>query len=325
MISKSEFLNRVHGSIFPLLKKSETERRAIFQKWAIGMVILSIVLTVLACYILSYYGIVLERAMQKGSYWGVIPIFTAMFPIVIGDLKLKEFSCKLKEKLIPVLYDLVELKKKEKTTPVKKVSFEEEIEECSKEIGFDEFLDKGLFPTDSYLDGFDDVFFTKDNSFSVREINVKTGHGRNATQVFMGGVFETNSDVKIGGKILILQKLKMLSSKRFKPKKSLNYQKMEINDAMFDNHFQVYAENEMDVKSVLNKMFLRKILSLRDIYPKAIINLLIENGKITITFNTDKDMFEFFSIYRSLLNDKLFEKFYDEVANLYKVRDIFKS
>jgi hypothetical protein len=72
-------------------------------------------------------------------------------------------------------------------------------------------------------------------------------------------------------------------------------------------------------------MLLRQILSLRDIYPKAIINLLIVNGKITVTFNTDKNIFEFFSIYRSLLNDKLFEKFYDEVDNRYKVGDIFKS
>ena len=70
---------------------------------------------------------------------------------------------------------------------------------------------------------------------------------------------------------------------------------------------------------------MRQILSLHDIYPKAVINLLIESGKITISFNTGKDMFEFFRVYRSLLSDKFFEQFYEEVGALYKVRDTFKS
>ncbi len=325
MISKSEFLNRVHGSVFVLLKKQDQERISMLKKWCVGMIVLSIVLTVAVYYVFSYYGIDFKGIM-KNKYWGMIPILTIAIPIIFGDGKLKDFSHKIKKKIIPVLYDLVELKAKQETDENQKENIEETEEEPIEQIsGFEELLNKGLFPSGSYINGYDDEFSTKDNSVNIEEIQVSKGSGKNQSTVFNGFVMRLNSNIKANGKILILQKVNFMSPKHFKPSKEQNYQKFQTDDLTFNKIFRTYTENNIDGKVILNKILLRQILSLRDIYPKAVINILIENGKITITFNTDKDMFEFFSIYRSLLNDKLFEKFYDEVANLYKVRDIFKS
>lgn len=324
MISKSEFLNRVHGSVFPLLRKVEQERVTMIKKWGIGMFIVAVILTIIAC-----YGLGFEKMTQKDSYWILVPVATFIIPLLIGGNKLDVFSYQLKQKFIPTLYDLVELKKKEEEQkiPDKKGDVEEEAEEEAIEqvSGFRELLNKGLFPSNSYLGGYDDDFSAKDYSFGIKEMKASIGHGKGERTVFEGFVFESNLDIKIGGEILVLQKLNFMSAKKFKPKKSLGYQKFSANDAVFDNHFQVYAKNEIDVKSRLNKIFLRQIMSLHDIYPKAIINLLIESGKIIISVNTNKNMFEFFKIYRSLLKDKFFEQFYDEIAALYKVRDAFKN
>lgn len=322
MISKSEFLNRVHGSVFPLLKKVDQERIATLKKWGIGMVILAFALTAAVC-----YGIGFERMTVKDNYWVYIPILTFLIPLLLGVGKIDTFSYQLKEKFIPLLYDLIDLKKKAQERKTTQTDVEEEAEkEVMEETEkFEDLQKKGLFPSDSYLGGYDDDFFAKDNSFFVSEIKAEKSSGRSSTTVFDGFIFKMPTNVKIDKKILILQKINFLSSKKFKPKKSSEYREITTNDALFDNRFRVYAENETEAKAVLNKMFMHQILSLRNIYPKAVINLLIENGKITMTFNTDKNMFEFFKVHRSLLKDKFFEQFYDEIATLYKVRDTFKS
>ena len=112
MISKSEFLNRVHGSVFPLLKKVEQERIATLKKWGVGMVILSIVFTGAVYYILSYYGIDFEKMMKRDNYWLIVPILTFLIPLLLGAGKIDTFSYQLKEKFIPLLYDLIDLKQK---------------------------------------------------------------------------------------------------------------------------------------------------------------------------------------------------------------------
>ena len=320
MISKSEFLNRIHGGIFPLLKKVDQERSAMIRKWGIGMVIVAVILTVVVSHLIGF-----DKMKQKDSYWGYIPVITFIIPLLIGASKIDVFSYQLKQKFIPILYDIVELKKKEKTSN-KENNFEKEAEEEVMEqvSSFRELLNKGLFPSNSRWDGYDDDFFAKDNSFCIREMKASIGGGKGKHKVFEGFVFTTNLDIKMRRKILILQKVNFMSSKKFKPQKSLGYKNISTNDAVFDNRFKVYAQNEIDVKSILNKIFLRQIMSLRDLYPKAVINLLIENGKVTISVNTNKNMFEFFKIYQSLLKDKLFEKFYDEVAVLYKVKELFR-
>ena len=249
MISKSEFLNRVHGSIFPLLKKMEQERVAVLKKWVVGMIVLDIVLTAAA-------GI----GIGLMSEWNFVLIITIVLPLGIAAYKSNVFSHQLKEKFIPLLYSLINLKNKTQGHETRWIDFEA-------------LLNKGLFGSNSHLWGYDDHFCAQDNSFFVEEIKAIEGSGRNRTVVFDGFVFEMPTNVKLKQKILILQKLNLLSPKRFKPKKSLGYQEMTMNDAVFDERFQVYTKDENETKCVLNKMLLRHILSLHDIYPKAIINL----------------------------------------------------
>jgi hypothetical protein len=328
MISKSEFLNRVHGSVFLLLKKQEQERISVLKKWGIGMVILAIALTLVAFYLTG-----VERMMRKDTYWFLIPCATLIIPITIGQLKLTAFSDELKKKFIPILFDIFRLNLDEKEGGglywkgcIKDVLNEPINPEFSKIVKkFITWVKANLFTDNLTHFSYDSCFSDSEHSFSISEIKLKKGSGRSETKIFEGFVFEMNSKMELSKKILILQKLFFMNAKYFTPKKESDYEEILTEDVAFGKVFRTYIEDDKDAENVLNKPFLQKVLSLRDIYPKAVINILIENGKITITFNTDKDMFEFFRIYRSLLNDKLFEKFYDEVANLYRVRDIFKS
>lgn len=317
MISKSEFLNRVHGSVFVYLKRLEQKRQHAIKKWLIGMLILAVILTTIACYTIYHY--IGYEMMLIVKNWVIVPVMTFTFPLIIGWVQLPH----LNEECISLLYDLVGLKEE--------ITFQKpyDCEEIEKKLQY-----KGLIPCSRSLLGskflLDPKFISsKDNSFvyTTAHSNVKSVLDTFCLNEinFDGILFEMNTKTNLNKKILIVQKLSFWSTARFRISKKTEYKKISTGDICFDNYFQVYAENETEAKIMLNKMFLKKIMSLRDIYPKTIINLLIENGKITITFNTDKNMFEFFSIYRSFLNDKLFEKFYDEVANLYKVRDIFKS
>ncbi len=348
MISKSEFLNRVHGSVFPLLRQLEQERISMVIKWGIGKFIL-VILSIPLAYFIA--GLSNHTEEERNALIFVISFFVWGILWILNHYFVKKFSNRLKQKVSACLFNSLGLKYiqqdelKEQNAflfelsavPVGDSPYAEELRKSvhkstnKEDEGFSDIViskieklnDKGLFPPAICSMSYDDCFTNED--FFVSEIELIQGNGQTQSKVFEGFIMELNTNIQIKSKILILQKVNFMSPKNFKPSEEQNYRELQTDDAMFDKIFHTYTENEINAKSILNKIFLKKILSLRDLYPKSIINLLIEDGKITIAINTEKNMFEFFDIKQSFLKDKFFEQFYDEVASLYKVRDTFKS
>lgn len=330
MISKSEFLSQVHGNVFHLLKKDEEERQKNMKTYGLFLPLVS-----LACIAGLIWGTDIQKNITQFEHLYVLGVFLSLVPFLMGIGKIMNCSVALKKKITPLLLDLLGLKEilapceMSSNKPQELKSFSPQgtnipqdlfDKHLSQKIAYwkkEEFISKKINVIDA-----DDCFQEKRGRFQVFELSLGHQERRDVNEIFEGFSLEFNTKIKGESKILIFQNLPFFSKRKITPKKS---KKIRLNQRDFDKVFTVYTANESQAKAVLTPAFLNKILSIKKMYPKDILNVLIEKEKITLTLNTGKDMFEFFTYSKSLLTNQFFEKFYEEIKPLYQIYDLFNS
>ena len=337
MISKSEFLSQVHGNVFHLLKKDEEERQKNMKIYGLLLPLIS-----LGCIAGLIWGTDIQKNITQFEHFYVLGAFLSLVPFLVGIGKIMNCSVALKKKIKPLLLDLLGLKEilvpcemsSNKPQELKPFSpqgtnipqarrpqtdsaqdlFDKHLSQKIAHWKKEEFISKKINVIDA-----DDCFQEKRGRFQVFELSLGHQGRRDVNEIFEGFSLEFNTKIKLESKILIFQNLPFFSGKKITPKKS---KKIRLNQRDFEKVFTVYATNESQAKVVLTPAFLNKILSIKKMYPKGILNVLIEKEKITLTVNTGKDMFEFFTYSKSLLTNQFFEKFYGEIKPLYQIYDL---
>lgn len=173
----------------------------------------------------------------------------------------------------------------------------------------------------------DDCFFGtyKNVGISVYEQKLKEIHynskgQRNSVTVFQGIAVEMDMKKNFSGHTIVLKDKGLLN-------KFTHFDKMEritLEDVVFEKLFEVYSTNQIEARYILTTGFMERILRLKELYAGKKIEISFNNSKILLAIDTGEDMFEACSFFKTNLNQKRFEKVFEEFWTLFSIVNILK-
>ena len=283
MISKGKFIEKVKAEVFPKLVKSERERkRALY----LGVLchLLALIITCLSLYSENKQAI----PLMSFTIFLVLSGFTFWASFVKTGSISGAFLRKRKRLFFPV-WELFENLNHEKG------GNEKLLEYCC------------LLPKFDYVT-YDDCFSgTFDGvKFSVAEFTF-VFHGAYRTNImpFWKLYIDIPLNMPISGYTLLFNQKT--------PKKFPILKKIKLEDVTFNREYQVYSNDQIEARALLTPAFIERLDELKKAFRKERIDISFFGNHAVFIIPKAKDLFEPRSVFHSVTDIKIYERFYDEI------------
>ena len=173
----------------------------------------------------------------------------------------------------------------------------------------------------------DDCFFGKydDVEVSVYEQTLKEiRHGakgqRYKVTVFEGISVELGMNKPFKGQTIVIKDLGIFNCfKSFK-----HMERVKLEDVVFEKEFEVFSDNQIEARYLLTTAFMERVLELKKLYAGKTIQISFYNKHILINIDTNEDMFEACSFFKSNINQARFLRVFDEFWTIFSIINILK-
>lgn len=141
-------------------------------------------------------------------------------------------------------------------------------------------------------------------------------------EVFHGILILLDMNKNFSGQTVVLQDKGFFNvfSKISHNLKGLSNVKLE--DSVFEKEFEVFASNQIEARYLLTTAFMERMLKLRAAYHADKIEFSFFNNQLFIALETNRDMFEATSLFKTCLNKKLVEEAYLQIVSIFAIIDI---
>lgn len=141
-------------------------------------------------------------------------------------------------------------------------------------------------------------------------------------EVFHGVLILLDMNKNFSGQTIVLQDKGFLNvfSKVNRDLKDLSNVKLE--DSVFEKEFEVFASDQIEARYLLTTAFMERMLKLRAAYHADKIEFSFLNNQLFIALETNRDMFEPTSLFKTCLNKKLVEEAYLQIVSIFAIIDI---
>ena len=141
-------------------------------------------------------------------------------------------------------------------------------------------------------------------------------------EVFHGVLILLDMNKNFSGQTVVLQDKGFLNvfSKVNRDLKDLSNVKLE--DSVFEKEFEVFASDQIEARYLLTTAFMERMLKLRAAYHADKIEFSFLNNQLFIALETNRDMFEPTSLFKTCLNKKLVEEAYLQIVTIFAIIDI---
>lgn len=141
-------------------------------------------------------------------------------------------------------------------------------------------------------------------------------------EVFHGVLILLDMNKNFSGQTVVLQDKGFLNvfSKVNRDLKDLSNVKLE--DSVFEKEFEVFASDQIEARYLLTTAFMERMLKLRAAYHADKIEFSFLNNQLFIALETNRDMFEPTSLFKTCLNKKLVEEAYLQIVSIFAIIDI---
>lgn len=141
-------------------------------------------------------------------------------------------------------------------------------------------------------------------------------------EVFHGVLILLDMNKNFSGQTVVLQDKGFLNvfSKVNRDLKDLSNVKLE--DSVFEKEFEVFASDQIESRYILTTAFMERMLKLRAAYHADKIEFSFLNNQLFIALETNRDMFEATSLFKTCLNKKLVEEAYLQIVSIFAIIDI---
>ena len=141
-------------------------------------------------------------------------------------------------------------------------------------------------------------------------------------EVFHGVLILLDMNKNFSGQTVVLQDKGFLNvfSKVNRDLKGLNNVKLE--DSVFEKEFEVFSSDQIEARYILTTAFMERMLKLRAAYHADKIEFSFFNNQLFIALETNRDMFEPTSLFKTCLNKKLVEEAYLQIVSIFAIIDI---
>ena len=302
MISKQDFINKIKTKVFPELLLTEKERKDTLWK--------GIFVSVFSLLFYFFYLLFIpEEANQSeimdksGKLLGflLVIIFVCGFPMVIWH----DFISKQKKSFSPIFLKFLENLKD------------------SQDI-----INKSLLHHTCLFSEFDSSTYDdcisgslKKADFSIAETKLVYKAGTNKKNilktsiiVFRGICIAIPMKIPVSGYTLLF-------NTKF-PQKFPILNKISLEDTTFKKNYQVFSDNQIDARVLLTPAFMERLNALKKCFRNKRIDVSFFGNHAVFAIHTNQDLFESYSLFRTVTNIKTYEKFYDEIKSIHDLIDI---
>ena len=93
-------------------------------------------------------------------------------------------------------------------------------------------------------------------------------------------------------------------------------QKVHLEDINFCKNYKVTAKDQVEARYILTPVFIETLNKIKSVYNAKKIHCTIHDCKIYLKITTNKNLFEIGSVYKTLLDKKVIEKFNKDIDTL---------
>ena len=100
---------------------------------------------------------------------------------------------------------------------------------------------------------------------------------------------------------------------KYKKRPQININKINLEDVKFDKKYDVFCDDEIESRYLLTPAFMEKLFNLKMAYGAKNIKLYFHLNSVIVALETNKNLFEVASLYKSFKKSNAFVKFYNEI------------
>lgn len=114
----------------------------------------------------------------------------------------------------------------------------------------------------------------------------------------------------------------VIAKKREKQEEALD--RVSLEDPKFSKKFDVYSSDQVEARYLLTPSFMNRFYNLKTVFGAKKAKCSFYGDTLMIAINTNKNLFEIGSLYKSLLAPTSINEFYRELDSIYKMIEYFK-
>jgi hypothetical protein len=158
-------------------------------------------------------------------------------------------------------------------------------------MGIAPYAECGLVP-DYSAAKFEDMFSGEHDGVKLAlvECRLTRGHGRNRKEVFNGLLYTFEFNKPFEGRTVVLEDKGAIGNWRRERKTS--FERVRLEDARFENLFEVYATDQVEARYLLTPAFLERIVALSGLGPITGVQLGFTDNLLLIAVTKKGDWFE---------------------------------
>lgn len=137
---------------------------------------------------------------------------------------------------------------------------------------------------------------------------------------FRGLIIEFDFDKNFTNETFFLER--STAARKIKPNKKI-YKEVKIESIYFEKQYQLFSNNQLEARYIFTPTFIEKINKIRDIFKTNKIRGSFKNKKLTLTINTNRDMFALGNDFKET-NYKTLITFYNEMISLLQLVEELK-
>lgn len=177
------------------------------------------------------------------------------------------------------------------------------------------------FETDDCFKGFYEdtpISIIEYKLYKRKRVQTKNGSKTIKEKSGEGVIFSAIMNKKFSGETIIVKDKGWLN--RFTHYKNLQRVGLESSD--FEKKYEVYSSDQIEARYLLTTVMLEYIMEVRKIFPKVSYSFFDE--AIFINIETNKNLFECTSFFRSIINEKRIEQNFKELYYLFAIIKILR-
>lgn len=100
--------------------------------------------------------------------------------------------------------------------------------------------------------------------------------------------------------------------------------KVTLEDVTFNKRFDVYSSDQTEARYMITTAFMERFYNIKTAFKAKNIKCSFIENKLIVAFQTNKDLFEFGSLFKSLESPKAINELYNELSSILQMVEYFK-
>ena len=310
------FGNIYTSKIVPNLAPFESKRRSIEKKYKVTKR-LSIVMGIPA--IILFCNLNIDIQIENSNFFteniqSILKISAILLALISGVLYCTaigidtKFRNSVKSKILPILLSLFgnfTVKTSSEHNGVSKISLSE-----IKRLGFFRLAERK--EDDDIIEG---IYKNLEINITETMLEHQEGSGKHKHTVrdFKGLIVKTKLNKNYKGTTLLAAKNNSRSATKGK------LEKVELEDVEFNKMFNIYSDNQVEVRYLLDLSFMEKIKQAKEVFGGSCIHFAIVNDLFYIFINSVKNYFEIAKTEKNIYDIQNFRKVCHEFVSIFKL------